>query len=147
MSVLYGDPSAVVRAYFADEEDHVALRDMLLFGREPVLMSEVGRIEMTSAITAAQRAGRIPDATPVIARFEADCAPGGPLNLLAIRSSNVMSRANRLVLEHPLRPLDAIHLAVVLEDGLAIAGDDGLVFVTRDRRQADAAIALGFDVR
>ena len=42
---------------------------------------------------------------------------------------------------------DAIHLAVALEDGLALAGDDGLAFVTRDRVQAAAAATLGFEVR
>jgi predicted nucleic acid-binding protein len=147
VSVLYGDPSAIVGAYFADEDGHAALRDMLLFGDEPVIMSEIGRVEVASAIVAARRADRIADSSRVLARFEADCRPGGPLKLLALRSSKVMARAHQLVLDHPLRALDAIHLAVALEDGLALAGDDGLAFVTRDRVQAGAAAALGFEVR
>jgi uncharacterized protein len=147
VNLLYGDPSAIVGAYFSDEDGHAALRDMLLLGDEPVVMSEIGRIEIASAIVAAHRADRLPDSTQVLARFEADCRAGGPLKLLALRSSKVMERARQLVLDHPLRALDAIHLAVALEDGLALAGDDGMAFVTRDRRQADAARALGFRVR
>lgn len=147
MNVLYGDPSAIVGAYFSDEDGHAALREMLLLGDEPVVMSEIGRIEITSAIVAARRADRIPDSAQVLARFEADCRPGGPLKLLALRSSKVMERARQLVVDHPLRALDAIHLAVALEDGLALAGDDGLTFVTRGQQQADAARAVGFRVR
>jgi uncharacterized protein len=146
MTVLYGDPSALIRAYFADEVDHDALREMLLFGNEPVVLSEIGRLEVASAMMAAERAGRVADGSRLIARFEADCAEGGPLHLLALRSGSV-DRANQLVLSHPLRALDALHLAVALEDALAIAADEDVAFVTRDRRQADAAIAMGFDVR
>ena len=40
MTVLSGDPSALVRAYFADEVDHVVLREMLLFGDGPVVLSK-----------------------------------------------------------------------------------------------------------
>lgn len=147
MNVLYGDPSAIVGAYFTDEDGHATLRDMLLLGDEPVIMSEIGRVEIASAIVAARRADRIPDSTQVLARFEADCRAGGPLQLLVLRSSTVMARAHQLVLDHPLRALDAIHLAVALEDGLGLAGDDGLAFVTRDQAQAAAAVALGFEVR
>ncbi len=147
MTVLYGDPSAVVGAYFTDEDGHAALRDMLLLGDEPVIMSEIGRVELASAIASARRADRIADSARVLARFEADCRPGGPLKLLALRPSTVIARAHRLVLDHPLRALDAIHLAVALEDGLRLARDDGLAFVTRDRTQAAAAASLGFEVR
>jgi predicted nucleic acid-binding protein len=147
VTVLYGDPSAIAGAYFSDESGHADLRNMLLLGDEPVIMSEIGRIEVASAIVAARRADRITDSTPVLSRFEADCRPGGPLKLLALRSSTVMARAHQLVIDHPLRALDAIHLAVALEDGLGLAGDDGLAFVTRDRAQAAAAVALGFEVR
>jgi predicted nucleic acid-binding protein len=147
VSVLYGDSSAIVGAYFSDESGHAHLRDMLLLGDEPVIMSEIGRIEVARALVAARRAGRIADSSRVLTRFEVDCRPGGPLKLLALRSSTVLARATQLVIDHPLRALDAIHLAVALEDGLGLAGDDGLVFVTRDRQQADAATALGFEVR
>ena len=67
---------------------------------------------------AAGRAGRVADGSRLVARFEADCAEGGPLHLLALRPGSIV-RANQLVLSHPLRALDALHLAVALEDGLS----------------------------
>jgi hypothetical protein len=58
-----------------------------------------------------------------------------------------MPAAYRLVAEHGLRTLDAIHLAVCVEDCPAFAGDDAIVFVTRNSVQASAARALGLEVR
>jgi hypothetical protein len=39
--------------------------------------------------------------------------------------------------------LDAIHLAVALTSGTALAGGDSVVLVTRDDRQAAAAATMG----
>ena len=68
------------------------------------------------------------------------------MHVLGLRTATIL-RANQLLQSHPLRALDALHLAAALEDGLAIAADEERVFVTRDRQQADAAVALGFHVR
>jgi len=46
-----------------------------------------------------------------------------------------------------LRTLDAIHLAVCTEECPDLAGDDEIIFVTRDSGQARAARALGLTVR
>ena len=147
MSLLYADTSAIVRAYFADEPDHDALRSMLLEGSEPVVSSELARIELASAVSAARRARRLRGADSVLARFDADCGSEGPILLLRLHAEAVLSTAYRLVGNHRLRTLDAIHLAVALEDAKALAGDDPLVFVTRDSDQAAAARTLGLSVR
>jgi predicted nucleic acid-binding protein len=144
--VLYADASVIVSAYLADEPDHAEWHARLFEGEDPVVVSEVARVEVTSAIAAASRAGRLDDGPMVIARFEADCATGGPINLLALRSGPVMERAARLTQEHRLRSLDAIHLAVALEDARPLADEGTLVFATRDRHQSSAARKLGLRV-
>jgi hypothetical protein len=57
-----------------------------------------------------------------------------------------MRLARKLVLDHPLRTLDAIHLATALIEATAFAGGDEVAMVTRDQRQATAAKACGLRV-
>jgi predicted nucleic acid-binding protein len=146
VSVLYADTSAILRAYFADEQDHETLRDLLLNGGEPVVTSEIARLEVISAAAAAVRAGRIPDASVVLAAFDADCGDDGPIALLRLEPREVLSRAVDLVRQQRLRTLDAIHVAVALSLARLVAVDD-VEFVTRDNGQAIAAAALGLTVR
>jgi hypothetical protein len=56
-----------------------------------------------------------------------------------------LAGAHTLVLEHPLRTLDAIHLAVALGDASELAAGEPVIFVTRDQVQAEAARALGLE--
>ena len=147
MSLLYADTSALVRAYFADERDHAALRSMLLEGEEPVVTSELARIELASAIRAASRARRLRGADGLLARIDRDCAEDGPIALLALRPETVFPIAYQLVLDHDLRTLDAIHLAVALEECPSLAAGGEVAFVTRDEDQGATADALGFAVR
>lgn len=147
MSLLYADTSALLRAYFVDEPDHERLRAMLLEGTEPVVTSEIARLELASALAGASRSGRLPRWRALLARVEEDLAETGPVQLIALRPDTVLPTAHRLILEHPLRTLDALHLAVALEDGPAIADGAEIVFITRDDEQARAARALRFSVR
>ena len=144
--MLYADASVIVAAYLGDEPDHARWHALLFEGTDPVVVSEVVRVEIASAVSGAARAGRLSHGPVLIARFEADCAAGGPIKLLALRSGVVVDRAVRLVQEYRLRALDALHLAVAIEDARPLAGADAFVFATRDRYQADAAMALGFQV-
>ena len=145
MSVRYADTSALLRCYLIDEDDHERLRGLLLEGPEPVVTSEITRLEMASAAAAAARAGRIADAAAVLAAFDADCGDDGPLALLRMQPEDVLPRAVALVQQQRLRTLDAIHLAVALDVPRLLAVDD-LGFVTRDQGQAAAAEALGLPV-
>lgn len=135
-----------MRAYLPDEVDHAALRLQLLDGEDPVISSVVARLEFASAAHAAARAHRLSDPAALLARFDADCLPGGGLSLLVLRPEAVLATAYRILAEHPVRTLDAIHLAVAIEDGERLAGDDQLTFVTRDQAQAEAARGLGLCV-
>lgn len=111
-----------------------------------VLTSDLARVELASAVRAAGRARRVDDWHGLLARIDADCDAEGPITLLELRPSPTIATARRLVLEHRLAALDALHLAVALEDARVVAGDEELVFVTRDRDQATAAAALGLAV-
>ncbi len=147
MTVLYADTSAIVRAYLEDEPQHLWARALLLEGVDPVLTSELARVEFASAVRAADRAARIGEQQQLLDRFDADCRSDGPIRLVILSPDVVLPSAYRLVLDHQLRTIDAIHLAVALDqrDELAALGE--LAFVTRDANQAAAAVAMGFDVR
>lgn len=145
--MFYADSSALIRAYFEGEEQHQLLRDLLLESGEAVVTSELARIELASAVRSAARTGRIEDAQALEQSIEVDYDVGGPLILIELDRRTVLPRAHGLVREHRLRTLDAIHLAVALEDAPTFAGSDEVVFVTRDDDQAAAARALGLAVR
>jgi hypothetical protein len=147
LTLLYADTSAILRAYFADEPDHATLRAILLEGGDPVVTSEVARVEIASAVRAVARAGRLPTWRQLLARIDADCAGTGPLTLLALRPEIILPTARGLLLEHRLRTLDALHLAVAIEEVPALAYGAQVAFVTRDEGQAAAAVAVGFAVQ
>lgn len=126
----------MLRAYLHDEPEHLPLREVLLESGESVFTSEIARVEFGSAVRRAREAGR---ATRwILGQFDADCS-AGTVTLLTLRGESVLARAYDIVTEHPLRTLDAIHVAVALEE----LPD---VFVTRDARQARVAAALGLAV-
>lgn len=146
MSLLYVDTSAVIRAYFPDEADHEALRRLVLDGSRPVVSSELTRVEVTSAVTAAYRVHRIPDVARMLDQFDVDCGQNGVFTLLALNSRVCLPLAHRLIRKHPLRSLDAIHLATALTEAVSLADGDEVTLITRDRRQAHAAQACGLTV-
>jgi predicted nucleic acid-binding protein len=147
VTLLYADTSAIIRAFLTDEREHVALRAMLLGGDDPVVVSEIARVEIARAVDSAARSGRIADGPSLLDAIDAVCGDGGSIRLLSLQSDVVLPLARRYVLEYGLRTLDAIHLAVASQDCpmLSIGSDFG--FVTRDDIQAAAATALGFSVR
>lgn len=135
-----------MRAYLQEEPDHVALRQLLLEGEDPVISSALTRLELASAAHAAGRARRLSEPSRLIDRFDTDCGHGGLVALVRLRPDPVLETARRIVTHHGQRTLDAIHLAVALEDGVPLAMPDALVFVTRDRAQSRAAVRLGLEV-
>ncbi len=147
MTLLYADTSALIRVYFADEPDHAVLREQLLEGGDPVVTSELARIEMASAVRAAASGGRLRGWRGLLARMDADCGTVGPITLLALRPDPILPRAYRLVTNHQLRTLDAVHLAVAIEECPLLAGREDFALVTRDDDQASAARSLGVALR
>lgn len=146
MSSLYVDTSALLRAYLPEEREHEEIEALILKGQDPVATSEIARVEFASAARSAVLGGRARVLSSLLAKFDQDCGPGGPIRLLALDPAAVLPKAYELVTEHRLRALDAIHLAVALEQYRPIAAGD-VVFVTRDQDQAAAASALGLAVR
>jgi uncharacterized protein len=146
LSILYADTSALVRAYFADEPEHETLRKLLIEGDQPVVASELARIEFASAVASAFRSGRLAQADRVRARFDADCGDDGVITLLRLDPTDTFELAYQLVASHELRTLDAIHVAVALTDVTTLAAGEPVAFVTRDQRQAAAATAHGLEV-
>jgi predicted nucleic acid-binding protein len=144
--LYYFDTSAVIRAYFVNEDDHDLLRRLLFEGTEPVVTSELTRVELTSATVAAFRAQRLADPGMVLDRFDLDCGDGGVITLLRLDPVATLPMARQLVIEHPLRSLDAIHLAVLITAATRLAAGEPVTLVTKDKQQATAAQALGLPV-
>lgn len=145
MTVLYADTSAVFRAYVRSEADHAELRELLLESVDPVTTSELTRVEFASAVAAARRAGKLRETQTLLDRFEVDCGVDGSITMLELDNA-VLPMARRLVTEHAVRTLGAIHLAVALNDATTLAAGQPVVLVTRDRAQAAAAKELGLAV-
>jgi predicted nucleic acid-binding protein len=117
----------------------------LLEGTEAVVTSELTRLEFASAVSAAARTGRTRKSRVFLDRFDADCRDDGPIALLRLDPEGVFPLAHRLLTEHDLRTLDALHLAVASTSATALAGGDSVVLVTGDERQAAAAAAMGLE--
>jgi uncharacterized protein len=149
VTLLYADTSALVRCWLPGENrsDTEQLRVLLLEGTGPVVTSELTRLEVASAVHAAARAGRLRRTDGVLRRADRDWGANGPVTLLALRAAEVLPAARQIVLDHALRTLDAIHLAVATTTAAELAAGDPVEFVTRDARQTDAAKALGLPVR
>lgn len=146
MTLYYADSSALARAYLIDEADHAELRSLLLEGGNLVVTSEITRLELASAVRAAHLAGRLAPWMELLASIDADLADDGVVSPIDLRPSPVLAVAYRLLIDHRLRPLDAIHVAVCSEECPPLAGEDDVVFVTRDDVQAAAARAIGLSV-
>lgn len=144
--ITYSDPSAIMGVLLRDAPDHDELRRIIVDSAEPVVTSALAVTEVTSACMAAERGARVSDGRLVAAGFDTLCAPGSRVRLIPLRPGVVFSRACTLMLQHRLYALDAIHLAVALEDVVPFADGEPVRFLTCDRIQADAARALGFTV-
>jgi predicted nucleic acid-binding protein len=144
--ITYADPSAIVGTLLGEVADHATVADVVLRGDGTVLVSEIALVEVASACMAAERGRRIGDGPAAFAKFQSWCMPGKRIRLLAPPDSQVLERAVRLTRDLPVYALDAIHLAVAIEQVIPLARREPVRFLTRDRRQAEAARALGFTV-
>lgn len=145
MSVRYADTSALARAYLPDEPEHDVMRELLLESEQPIVTSEIALVEIAAAMTAAERARRIDDAEALLSRIEEEMT-GDPVILINLDTAIVFPVARRLLVEHPIFALDALHLATALAHARMYVDDGGVILVTCDRRQADAARAEGLAV-
>jgi predicted nucleic acid-binding protein len=145
VSVIYADTSALVRAYLVDEPDHELLRYRLLEADDPVVTSELARVELAGAVMAAARQGRLGQPEVVLDRFATDCSDHGPMALLRLDPVPVLRLARELVGGNLVGTLDPIHLAVARTTAAELVAGEPLIVVTRDDRQAEVARALGLE--
>lgn len=137
----YFDASALVKRYV----DEAGRRDVLrLLRRYNVVTSAIVPIELRSALRrrVAERTldeERVPE---VLKRIATERGFWAIIDV----SSDVLAAAETLVVTHPLRALDAIHVASAQLFAGRIAVPD-LVFVSADVRQTSAAAAVGMTTR
>jgi uncharacterized protein len=134
----YFDTSALVKRYVVEEGSRHVRR---LLRRYEVISSAVFHVEIGSALRRRKTEGAVSDATlkRLLDRVRSDAASW---RLVAV-ADEVLVLARDRVLEHPLRSLDAVHLAsaeAIRREGVI------LPFVTADVRQAAAALAVGLEV-
>jgi len=147
--VRYADTSVIVRAYLRDEREHLESRRLVLESADPVVTSELSRVEFAAAIQRAVRARRIGDPGEFLRTFDLDCGPGSSLSLLPFERDPTLAEARRLAIAYGLKTMDAIQVAAALHElgrSGAPAGDQPFVFLTRDADQAAAARAEGLTV-
>jgi predicted nucleic acid-binding protein len=140
---LYVDTSAIVSAYLGDESDGDGLHSLLFEGNHELATSALTLVEFASAFYRAARAGRIRSADPYIDRADFDCSSDGALALIPLDLVVLGREVRRLLGMHALGAADAFHVAtaiVVRSDGIETG------FVTRDKRQAEAARVEGFEL-
>jgi uncharacterized protein len=143
--LVYVDSSVLVRAYLPDEKGHQEAR-ALLDGVEHLLVTSTWTVvEVTSALARAARGRRVEELDAVLAVLAADAGDDGTVTMLRAEAAQVERASTRIVREHAIRSLDALHLAVaqlaavpLLEPGQRLG------FATRDDAQRAVAEALGF---
>lgn len=140
-AVVYVDASVLARVYFADEPEHAELGRLVFDPGAAAVTSELSRVELASAIRAAERVGRLRRAAPVLARADEDLATR--FVTLSLRPATILPEARRIVLSERVRTLDAIHLATALLEAPRLSLTGEVVLLTRDTGQAAAARSLG----
>ena len=137
MTWAYFDTSALVKRYV----DEAGRREVLqLLRRHQCVTSVVLPLEFRSALRRRTTDGsldarRIPE---ILKRFAADREFWALIEV----TSEVLQAAEKLVAGHPLRTLDAIHLASAELFADRLAGAE-LAFVSADARQTAVAAAIG----
>jgi hypothetical protein len=137
----YFDASALVKRYV----DEAGRREVLrLLRRYEVVTSAIVPIEIRSAMRRRVAEGTL-DERRVPEILKRVATERGFWALIDV-SRDVLAAAETLVATHPLRALDAIHVASAQLFAGRIAMPD-LVFVSADARQTAAAAAVGITTK
>lgn len=137
----YCDSSALIKRYVKE----AGRRDVLLILRQHACVaSAVLPVELRSALRrrvadSTLNAARVPS---ILRRVAADRAYWSLVDV----GTDVLAAAEGLVSIHPLRTLDAIHIASA-QLFAARMPMTPLIFVSADKRQTEAAAAVGLTVR
>ena len=137
----YFDTSALVKRYI----DEIGRREVLhLLRRHECVASAVLPVELRSALRrrvaeGTLEAARVPE---ILRRVSTDRAYWTLVEV----GAEVLGTAEKLVAVHPLRTLDAIHVASAQVFAAGVSESD-LMFVSADKRQTDAAAVIGLATR
>lgn len=139
MSFAYFDTSAVVKRYVLEPG---SLRVRGLLRRHDFLSSAITPLEILSALRRRRQTGELSEKnfTAAIRRVGSDRGRWELIELGAV----VLSRAEEVIQQGPMRTLDAIHIAsaVVFQAAAGLR----IPFVTGDGRQRDAAERMSLEV-
>jgi uncharacterized protein len=137
----YFDTSALVKRYVDEPGRREVLR---LLRRNECVTSAVLPVELRSGLRRRVAEGSIDAARlPAILKHVAVDRPYWTLVEVGI---DVLAGAETLVAAHPIRALDAIHVASAQLFAARISMP-GLTFVSADKRQTETAVAVGLVVR
>ena len=137
----YFDTSALVKRY-VDEPGRLGLLQLLR--RHDCVTSAVLPVELRSALRRRVSDGTLdPERVPVILRR---VTTDRSYWTLVEVGTDVLAAAEALVARHPLRTLDAIHVASAQLFAARITPLE-LIFVSADARQTSAAAAVGLTIR
>jgi predicted nucleic acid-binding protein len=141
LSDFFVDTSALAKRYIAETGSTWVRSWILPRARNSILVSALSKVELASVLARHERSGNI---TPSIRKRA--------LNNFLLHARNqyvvieltdrVLREARSLLFKHPLRSLDALHLAsaVVAERDLGLK----LTFISADVRLLPVAAAEGF---
>lgn len=139
LSRVYFDTSALLKRYLFEPGSD---RARALQRTYRVVSSAVMPVEAASALSRRKTLGNLTDRqlSAALAKMRSDRIRWELVEV----DRPVLSKAEELVMQTPLRPLDAIHLASALTF-LTMTGVR-MPFVTADERQREAAATLGLNV-
>lgn len=135
----YFDSSAVVKVYVQESGRAAVLRLLRL---HEVVVSAILPVEIRGALRRRAEANAI-ESSRLPAALNQLAADRLQWNLLAV-SAEIRGRAEQIVSKHAVRTLDAIHVASAKEFAERLQAR--VPFVSADRRQIEAAAAVGLIV-
>lgn len=138
--MIYVDTSALVKRYLSENSSDAF--DAFFLEHAPLAISRLTIVELRCALARRRRNHQISAEleTQVLEAFRLDMQDGA-LKVCAFQEDG-LTRAYHLMDEVaglPLRTLDALHLTVARHHQLP-------AFSTADKKQADAALTLGFEL-
>jgi uncharacterized protein len=137
----YFDTSALVKRY----TDEVGRRQVLqLLRQHECVASALLPVELRSALRRRVTDGTL-EAARVVAILKRVAADRAYWTLVGV-GPEVLDAAERLVSVHPMRTLDAIHLASAQVFAAGVSAS-GLMFLSADKRQTEAAAVIGLATR
>ena len=141
MAWAYFDTSALIKRYVEEAGRREVLQ---LLRRNDCVVSAILPVEVRSALRRRVAEGTLDEQriTSILKRFTADRAFWTVIEV----SREVLTAAETLAAAHPLRAIDAIHVASAQLFAARVAPSE-FIFVSADVRQTTTALALAMATR